>query len=142
MVTKKLPGCVVLTSSPAAVLPGPFSVLYASTKAFVSSFGASLAGEVKSRGIDLLVFHPSPVATNFYANQKRIDALEFFKRFACPADAIPDKVFSAVGRTVWQDLGPTAVAFRMLTKLLDFNTLASLVAVTAHTTGDFKRHNV
>lgn len=41
-------------------------VLYAATKSFISAFGASLAAEVKELGIDVLVFHPSPVATRFY----------------------------------------------------------------------------
>lgn len=54
------------TSSAAAAIPNPFSVLYASTKAFISTFGASLAAEVKPSGIDVLVFHPSPVASRFY----------------------------------------------------------------------------
>ncbi len=36
---------------------------YAATKAFISVFGASLAPEVKPHGIDVLVFHPSPVAS-------------------------------------------------------------------------------
>lgn len=33
---KKLRGCFVYTSSAAAMIPNPFSVLYASTKAFLS----------------------------------------------------------------------------------------------------------
>lgn len=112
---KGLRGCFVYTSSAAAMIPNPFSVLYASTKSFLSSFGASLAAEVWRRGcgalthagawhwgpllahiqlfccgqgsckagrgllacylpclqvrpygIDVLVFHPSPVASRFY----------------------------------------------------------------------------
>ncbi len=43
---KNLKGCFVFTSSAAAAIPNPFSVLYASTKAFISAFGASLAAEV------------------------------------------------------------------------------------------------
>ena len=39
----------------------PFTVLYAATKSFLSTFGASLAAEVKHAGIDVLVFHPLPV---------------------------------------------------------------------------------
>ena len=31
-----------------------------------AAFGASLAAEVRPYGIDVLVFHPSPVATRFY----------------------------------------------------------------------------
>lgn len=51
------------TSSAAAAMPSPFSVQYAATKSFISVFGASLAPEVKPHGIDVLVFHPSPVAS-------------------------------------------------------------------------------
>ena len=63
---KKLKGCFVYTSSAAACIVSPFSVLYSATKAFLSAFGAGLASEVKHQGIDVLVFHPSPVATHFY----------------------------------------------------------------------------
>ena len=60
---KKLRGCFVYTSSAAACIVSPFTVLYAATKAFLSAFGAGLAAEVRHKGIDVLVFHPSPVAT-------------------------------------------------------------------------------
>ena len=56
-------GCIVFTSSAAAAIASPFTALYAATKSFLSAFGASLAVEVRHRGIDVLVFHPSPVAT-------------------------------------------------------------------------------
>jgi short-subunit dehydrogenase len=63
---KKLRGCFVYTSSAAACIVSPFTVLYAATKAFLSAFGAGLAVEVRHKGIDVLVFHPSPVASRFY----------------------------------------------------------------------------
>ncbi len=50
-VSKKLPGCVVFTSSAAAAAPSPFSVLYAATKSFLASFGAGLAAEVLGEGV-------------------------------------------------------------------------------------------
>lgn len=62
-VAKGQRGCIVFTSSAAAAIASPFTVLYAATKSFLSAFGASLAVEVRHRGIDVLVFHPSPVAT-------------------------------------------------------------------------------
>ena len=62
-VQKKLRGCIVFTSSAAAAIASPFTALYAATKSFVSSFGASLAVEVRHHGINVLVFHPSPVNT-------------------------------------------------------------------------------
>lgn len=58
-----LKGCFVYTSSASAVLPSPFAVSYASTKAFLSMFAISLAPEVKWMGIDVLAVHPSPVAS-------------------------------------------------------------------------------
>jgi hypothetical protein len=33
------------------------------------------------------------------------------------ADELPDAVFTAIGRTVWQDLGPTAVIMRLVMKV-------------------------
>lgn len=60
-VQKGLKGCFVFTSSAAAAMPSPFTVLYAATKSFLSAFGASLAAEVRHHGIDVLVVHPSPV---------------------------------------------------------------------------------
>jgi len=139
MVSKGLPGCVVFTSSAAAAIPSPFSVLYASTKSFLSSFGASLAAEVKSKGVDVLVIHPSPVATRFYDAAKHgTSMVDFFAQFAVQADALPAYVFGAVGRTVWRDVGLTAICFRLMAKFLDYNFLATVTASTAHTMGDYR----
>lgn len=140
LLAKRLPGCFVFTSSAAACQPCPFSALYGATKAFVSSFGASLAAEVRSRGVDVLVVHPSPVASRFYEKAHALQAIDFFKRFEVPPDALPDLVFAAVGRCVWRDIGGVAVAFRLLMKVLDTNVMATLLARTAHTMPDFKKH--
>lgn len=58
-------GLVAFTSSSANLFPAPLSSMYNSTKAFLSSWATSLAGEVRHRGVDVLVVHPSPVRTNF-----------------------------------------------------------------------------
>ncbi|KAK9814819.1 hypothetical protein WJX72_011995 [[Myrmecia] bisecta] len=123
MVAKKQRGCFVYTSSAAAAMPSPFTSLYAATKAFISSFGAALAVEVRHHGIDVLVFHPSPVATRFYEKAHKLDVLEFFRSQAVSPDSLPDAVFASIGRTVWRDIGLTAVAFRLVMK--DVNTQAS-----------------
>lgn len=140
MKDKKMKGCVVFTSSAAASMPSPFTVLYAATKSFLSSFGASLAAEVKCYGIDVLVVHPSPVASRFYDKAHKLDALDFFKKFSVGPSELPDVIFGSIGRTVWRDIGPVAVLFRLLMKLVDYNFLATLTANTAHTMKDFKRH--
>lgn len=64
-IDKKMKGCIVFTSSAAACIPSPFGVTYAATKSFLSSFGASLAPEVKKLGIDVMVAHPSPVSSRY-----------------------------------------------------------------------------
>lgn len=97
---KQLRGCFVYTSSAAAMIPNPFSVLYASTKSFISSFGASLAAEVRPYGIDVLVYHPSPVASRFYDKAHKLDALEFFKKLVVDPEDLPDTVFASIGRLV------------------------------------------
>jgi short-subunit dehydrogenase len=47
MISHQQKGCIVITSSAAALMPSPFVSLYGATKAFLSSFGASLAAEVR-----------------------------------------------------------------------------------------------
>jgi short-subunit dehydrogenase len=118
MLAKQLRGCVVFTSSAAACQPGPFSSMYGATKAFLSSFGASIAIELRSRGVDVTVVHPSPVASRFYENAHKLDAIAFFNQFNVSPDALPDLIFASVGRAVWRDIGGVAVAFRLLMKLV------------------------
>lgn len=48
MLTEGKRGGFMFTSSAAAVMPSPFVSLYGSTKAFLSSFGASIAAEVRA----------------------------------------------------------------------------------------------
>jgi short-subunit dehydrogenase len=43
--------------------------MYGATKAFLTEFAASLAGEVYGSNIDVLVIHPSPVDTEFYRSE-------------------------------------------------------------------------
>ena len=148
MLAKQQRGCVVFTSSAAACQPCPFSCMYGATKAFISSFGASLAVEVKTRGIDVTVVHPSPVASRFYDKAHALDSIAFFKkcgaacgavpalvltlrplcRFNVAPDALPDLIFASIGRCVWRDIGGVAVCFRLMMKLLVRNGRLACVA--------------
>eukprot|EP00216_Chloropicon_sp_CCMP2111_P004814 CAMPEP_0198239020 /NCGR_PEP_ID=MMETSP1446-20131203/4545_1 /TAXON_ID=1461542 ORGANISM="Unidentified sp, Strain CCMP2111" /NCGR_SAMPLE_ID=MMETSP1446 /ASSEMBLY_ACC=CAM_ASM_001112 /LENGTH=323 /DNA_ID=CAMNT_0043921549 /DNA_START=223 /DNA_END=1194 /DNA_ORIENTATION=- len=141
MVDAGLKGCVVYTSSAAASMPSPFTALYSATKSFLSSFAAGLAAEVKSKGIDVCVVHPSPVATRFYDKAHKIDMLDFFKKFSVDPDTLPEKVFRAIGRTVWTDIGTTAIVFRLMMKVVDYNFLSTLLSHIAHLMPDYKRHD-
>jgi NAD(P)-dependent dehydrogenase (short-subunit alcohol dehydrogenase family) len=121
MLAKKLRGCVVFTSSAAACQPGPFSSMYGATKAFLSSFGASIAVELRSRGIDVTVVHPSPVASRFYDNAHKLDAIAFFNKrvhappcsLSCAELTMPRQVQRAARGAAGPDLrerGPLRVA--------------------------------
>ena len=124
MLAKQLRGAVVFTSSAAACQPGPFSSMYGATKAFMSSFGASIAVELRSRGVDVCVVHPSPVASRFYENAHKLDAIAFFNQFNVQPDELPDLIFSSIGRSVWRDIGGVAVAFRLLMKCVRISRIA------------------
>ena len=60
---------------------------------------------------------PTPRLHRFYDKAHKIDMLDFFKQFAVSPDDLPDTVFASIGRTVWRDIGPTAISFRVLMKV-------------------------
>lgn len=97
--------------------------------------------QVRSQGIDVTVFHPSPVASNFASSaDHQIDLLDLFNKLAVPPEALPAAMFGALGRCVIRDFGGVAIIFRLTSKLVDSNLLAWLTAATAHTMPDFKKH--
>lgn len=65
--------------------------------------------------------------------------LDFFKGVAVHPDALPPLVFGSVGKTVWRDIGSTALGFRLLMKVVDYNLMASVTALAAPLLPDFKR---
>ena len=67
---------------------------------------------------------------------------EMFKKLAVDAGA-PARYCQAsptLARCVLQDLGLTAIAFRLLMKLMDYNLFATLIARAAPLMPDFQRH--
>jgi len=135
-------GCVVFTSSAAAYMPAAFSSMYGATKAFVSAFGAALQMENKSRGVDICVVHPSPVASNFYNGIKPLEALKFFNPFQVQPEELPDEIFRSIGRVGWRDIGGIAVGFRVLFAVININFAVLIGSVLAPLTmPDFKRYN-
>jgi short-subunit dehydrogenase len=138
MVERKEKGFVGFTSSSAGFVPSPLSALYPSTKSFLTFFATSLAAEVRSLGIDVVVVHPSPMATNFFKNSGGMQALDAFKQFAVGPGVIADVMFNSAGRFVIRDQGVITVVLRILTKILDPVLFAELVCRTAHLSGDYK----
>lgn len=59
-------GKIMITSSIASLMPGPFEAVYAASKAFESSFGEALRNELKDKGVSVTLLKPGPTETNFF----------------------------------------------------------------------------
>jgi short-subunit dehydrogenase len=59
-------GCVLFTSSIAALMPGTFEAVYNGSKAFVQSFAEALRNELKDTGVTITALQPGPTETNFF----------------------------------------------------------------------------
>jgi len=129
-------GAVAFTSSPASCLPSPFSCLYGATKAFLTHFATSLAGEVRQDGIDVCVMHPSPVATSFYNGAHAMPTLKMFQATATGPDGVAEALVRGLGRSVVVDHGYYSFAMRLVQRVADAAFLAEVISRLAHTMAD------
>ncbi len=60
-------GRLLVTSSVAAVAPGPYQATYSASKAFVHSFAEALRHELKDTGVTVTSLMPGPTDTDFFA---------------------------------------------------------------------------
>ncbi|MDQ4042169.1 MAG: SDR family oxidoreductase [Actinomycetota bacterium] len=68
-------GAVLQVGSLAGYQPSPWNATYSATKAFVQSFGESVAGELAGTGVSMTVLCPGPVATEF-SEEAGVDDIE------------------------------------------------------------------
>jgi short-subunit dehydrogenase len=141
MLQKKKRGCIVFTSSVSGYIPNPFAVMYGATKSFVSQFAASLAVEVRAKGIDVLAVHPSPVASNFFDKAAKLDSLELAQNSAVAPDSVPTKILSCIGRTHLGDMGSMAWGVRMGTAIVPYDFIACLFSYFSDSLGDYKKYD-
>jgi len=59
-------GRILITSSIAGDVPGPFEAVYAASKAFDLSFAQAIRNELKDTGITVTALQPGPTETNFF----------------------------------------------------------------------------
>jgi short-subunit dehydrogenase len=59
-------GDILITSSVAGVLPGPYMAVYGASKAFLRSFGQAIRYELKDKGVNVTVLMPGPTDTDFF----------------------------------------------------------------------------
>eukprot|EP00667_Euglena_gracilis_P017205 EG_transcript_18103 len=148
LLEKKLRGAIVFTSSAAAVMPSPFAVGYGTTKAALTEFATSLAVEGRAKGIDVCVFHPSPVNSRFLqggGTNVEVAKLQMFDaayKLASSPDDLPDKVFAAIGRPcISVDFGGVAVGMRLMVMTLGGSLLNFGFAVCAPLMPDYRKHS-
>lgn len=137
MINEKLPGLIAFTSSPAGRIPNPSSSLYGATKALITEFASSIAPELHADGIDVLVVHPSPTNSNFYAGAHDMGAIRMFRATATTPDVIAQAFFTAAGRVVIRDQGYFPAVQKLLLTVLDFNVFTAIMTWTSRFMGDF-----
>ena len=59
-------GRVLITSSVAATMPGPYYATYAASKAFLQSFAQAIRFELKDAGVSVTALQPGPTDTEFF----------------------------------------------------------------------------
>jgi len=140
LLDKKLKGCIGFTSSPAGFIPCPMTVMYGATKAFLTEFAVSVGAEVKADGVDVLVVHPSPVDTAFYAgNTHEIGAMKMFQRTATAPTAIANCFFVSMGKSLVHDQGYFCLCSRLLLKVIDGVFLSNIIGYATSTQADYKK---
>jgi uncharacterized protein len=64
---------VLVTSSVASTMPGPFQAVYNASKSFVQSFALALRNELKDTGVTVTSLMPGPTETEFFARADMLD---------------------------------------------------------------------
>jgi short-subunit dehydrogenase len=59
-------GRVLITSSLASTMPGPFQAVYNASKSFLQSFAEALAEELRDTGVTITSLMPGPTDTDFF----------------------------------------------------------------------------
>jgi short-subunit dehydrogenase len=84
---------VLVTSSIAAVAPGPYHSTYAASKAFVHSFAEGIREELKDTGVTVTSLMPGPTDTEFFVRADMEDTpIGQMKSKDDPADVARDGI--------------------------------------------------
>ncbi|KAF2070017.1 hypothetical protein CYY_008661 [Polysphondylium violaceum] len=126
-------GAIIFTSSSTAVCPTPFSVMYASSKSFLSTFAESLSIEARHQSIDILAIRPGLVKTHLFDNVPKHMILKLLSLVSQSPKDIVDVMFKSVGRygIVVLDVGIFGILSGILRNIIGVNMMASLVSFTS-----------
>ncbi|MDQ3079362.1 MAG: SDR family NAD(P)-dependent oxidoreductase [Pseudomonadota bacterium] len=120
-------GRVLITGSIAGYVPGPFNAVYNASKAFIDSFAAAIANEVKDSGVTVTCLKPGATETEFFARADMEDTALGQMKKADPAD---------VARTGWEAMlkGKPSIVHGALNQaqVLGASVLPEAVTAQAH----------
>ena len=83
-------GRVLVTSSVAATMPGPYYATYAASKAFLQSFAQAIRYELKDTGVTVTALQPGPTDTEFFDRAGMDDTKVAEARKDDPAEVAKD----------------------------------------------------
>jgi short-subunit dehydrogenase len=83
-------GRILITGSIAGFIPGSFSAVYNSTKAFINSFSFALRNELKDTGVTVTCLMPGATATEFFERAGEMGTKVGTREKDCPADVARD----------------------------------------------------
>jgi short-subunit dehydrogenase len=117
-------GRVLITGSIAGYVPGPFNAVYNATKAFIDSFAAAIANEVKDSGVTVTCLKPGATETEFFARADMEDTRIGQMKKADPAD---------VAKTGWEAMmrGKPSIVHGAINQAQVFGASVLPEAVTA-----------
>jgi len=90
-------GRILVTSSVAGLLPGPYYATYAASKSFVQAFTEALREEVRGKGVTVTALQPGPVDTAFFDRADMDDTQAATGPKSDPAD-VARAGYDALGR--------------------------------------------
>jgi len=88
-------GDILITSSIAGTMPGPYTAVYAASKAFLRSFGQAIRYELKHTGVNVTVLMPGPTDTDFFERAEMMDTAAAQGDKQDPAE-VADAAFEAL----------------------------------------------
>lgn len=88
-------GDILITSSIAGTMPGPYMAVYAASKAFLRSFGQAIRHELKDTGVNVTVLMPGPTDTDFFDRADMLDTKAAQGEKQDPAE-VADAAFAAL----------------------------------------------
>jgi uncharacterized protein len=89
-------GKILQVGSEAGTTPGPLFAVYSATKAFVLSFSAALANELKDTNITITALLPGATDTDFFHKAKQEDTVVYKETNLAPPEEVAEDGYKAL----------------------------------------------